>query len=35
MNGSLERVREENEELKILQKNNELWADGWMRGIRF
>ena len=35
MNGSLDRVREENEELKILQKNNELWADGWMRGIRF
>ena len=35
MNGSLEKVREENEGLKILQKNNELWADGWMRGIRF
>ena len=35
MNGSLKNVKEENEELKIIQKNNELWAEGWMRGIRF
>jgi hypothetical protein len=35
MNGSLKNVKEENEQLKIIQKNNELWAEGWMRGIRF
>lgn len=35
MNGSLKNVKEENEQLKIIKKNNELWAEGWMRGIRF
>ena len=35
MDGSLQNVKEENEELKIIKKNNELWADGWMRGVRF
>tara|TARA_B110000046_G_scaffold87325_1_gene95438 strand:+ start:80 stop:433 length:354 start_codon:yes stop_codon:yes gene_type:complete len=35
MNGSLQNVREENEELKEIQKNNELWSEAWFRGIRY
>ena len=35
MNGSLQNVRDENRELKEIQKNNNDWAEAWMRGVRF
>ena len=35
MNGSLQNVRDENRELKEIEKNNNDWAEAWMRGVRF
>ena len=35
MNGDLKKIREENEQIKILEEQNQLWADAWMRGICF
>jgi hypothetical protein len=35
MNGSLQNVRNENKEIKILEEDNRLWAEAWMRGTRF
>jgi hypothetical protein len=35
MNGDLQKIKEENEQIKILEENNKLWADAWMGGTRF
>jgi len=35
MNGDLEKIKEENEQIKLIEENNKLWADAWMRGTRF
>ena len=35
MNGDLEKIKEENEQIKLLEEQNQLWADAWMRGTRF
>lgn len=35
MNGDLEKIKEENEQIKLLEEQNKLWADAWMRGTRF
>ena len=34
-NGDLEKIKEENEQIKLLEEQNKLWADAWMRGTRF
>jgi len=35
MNGDLEKIKEENEQIKLIEEQNKLWADAWMRGTRF
>ena len=35
MNGDLEKIKEENEQIKLIEEHNKLWADAWMRGTRF
>jgi hypothetical protein len=35
MNGDLEKIKEENEQIKLIEENNKFWADAWMRGTRF
>ena len=35
MNGDLKKIREENEQIRILEEQNRLWADAWMRSVRF
>jgi len=35
MKGDVTKVREENANIKILEEDNKLWADAWMRGTRF
>ena len=35
MNGDLEKIKEENEQIKLIEEQNKLWADAWMRGARF
>lgn len=35
MNGDLDKIKEENEQIKLIEEQNKIWADAWMRGTRF
>ena len=35
MNGSIVNVNEENDIIRNLKRQNQGWADAWMKGIRF